>query len=232
MNKFNRGTLLDFETAAASPVSGAISGTTPKVSAWIKTKSVDSVTFTFTTTSTADGSWLIELSNDEEATKVNVINRATLILPPTLPSGTSQNSTVAITTLGYHYMRLTFTPVAGAGNANALTGVIVGAPVDLAQVNLASAHIYVPSTGAAAGAWLLETSNNWSGMFGSPAPAVADGNWNDIVEAGDPAIAALAGSGQNLGIRLGFVEQGALRMSYTPASGYGAIKVYFVGKGA
>ncbi|HET7037168.1 MAG TPA: hypothetical protein VFI42_15895 [Thermomicrobiaceae bacterium] len=231
-NKFNRGNLLDFESATASPVSGAILGVTPKVSAWIKVKNTDSVTFTFTTTGTADGSWKVELSNDEAATKVNVVDRANLIAPPTLPTGTLQNSTVAITTLGYAYLRLTFTPVGGAGNADAQTGVIVGKPVDLAQVSLASAFIYVPAAGAAAGSWLMETSNDWSGIGAGTTPRIADGQWTDIIDAGDPAIASVAGSGQKLSLRLGFVEQGALRISYTPASGFGALKVFFVGKGA
>lgn len=232
MNNFNKGILLDFSYAAASIVSGAISGVTPKVSAWMKVKGVDSVVFTLTTTSTAAGSWSCEVSNDEGTTKVG-IDRATLANPPTTPTGTSQNSAATIYMLGYSYFRLTFTPSGGAGNADAAVGAIQGRPVDLAQITWMSGFLYIPAADNLTGTWLLEVSNDWSGMLGGRSPVPTDGLWGDAVVSGDPAITNPAGSGQSQPVRLtNLVGFGGIRLKYTPTTGFGSAKATFVGKAA
>lgn len=230
-NKITHRNLVDFSYPAASIVSGAISGVTPKVSSWVQVKRCESIAVTLTTTGTANGVWTCEVSNDETTVKVGV-NRATMDKAPTFPTGTSQNSTVTLYTLGYKYFRLTFTPSAGAGNADAAVGLIVGAPLDIAQVHFGSMFLYIPAADNLVGTWLCEVSNDWSGIGDGQSTTAANGQWADIVSSGDPAITNPSGSGQSLAVRMGILEFGAIRMKYTPTSGFGSGNCSFVGKAA
>jgi hypothetical protein len=230
-NKFNRAALLDVQTTSFTPVSGAISGVTPKVSAWQKVKGVESIAMNLATTGTVNGLWTIQVSNDEEATKTP-IETASFPSQPTYPTGVASSGNPVVPTWGYHFMQITFTPSAGAGNATAtLNGRITSRPQDMAQVTLGSLFLYCPAADTLAGQFGIEASNDWGGIgwsTGANKLVIADGQWTDVLPS--PVIAALvASTGQKRLVRLGVstdgadgvIEYGAVRVFMTPTAGFG-----------
>lgn len=225
----NRGTMLDVTLPAFAPVDDTVTDpdTTPIVSDTIKVKGVDTIAFDIATTDTVDGTWSAEVSSDEADTKV-WLDRAAMEDAPTWPTGTTQSATVTVSMLGFKFLRLTFTPIEGSGDVSAEAGVIVGSAIDLERVTLASVYLYTPGADDLEGGYLIEVSNNnTSAKRGNP---TSDGRFTDIVAAGDPAVPGPTGTGQDLGVRLGEVEFGAMRISLTPTAGSGSASVYFQGK--
>jgi len=229
INKF----AFQFSTPSATPVSGAISGTTPKVSAAITVIGVESVAILLATTGSVNGVWTVQVSNDQKTW----LETAGFASQPTYPTGVASSGTPVIPTWGYQYMQLTFTPSAGAGNATAtMTGKVQSIPFDLAQNQVASITLTANATDTIAGTWLAEVSNNWSGALGSlkgRSLVIADGNWATFPAS--PALAAkVASTAQNQPINLGVDANGAtgefpymaLRLAFTPSAGFGAVNVY------
>lgn len=242
-HRFDGGKALDINLPAFAVVSGAISGVTPKVSGWIRLKEVESMQLALTTTSTANVVWTADVAENELGK-----NAKALPDPPVFPTGTSQNATVTILMPGdtFVYLRVTATPIAGAGNANANAGLIVGRPVALFYTRQLGMFYDVPAADALAGTHALEYSSNWDGSM------VVSGNvaqgpqaqirlrntasnpirWGAAVDSANSAIsiASPAGSGQALPVRIGIFEFGAIRSKFTPTSGAGSLRVYYNGK--
>jgi len=235
-NRVNRFRF-QFSTPSFTPVSGAISGTTPKVSSAITVKGVESVAIALATTSTANGLWTIQVSNDESATKVWT-ESASFPGQPTYPTGAASSGTPVIPTWGYNFMQITFTPSAGAGNATAtVSGKVQSAPIDVCQNETGSLLLVANATDTLAGTWLPEVSNDWSGMLLNPAGrnqvnklVIADGSWGTYLV--NPALAAkvastLQAQTSDLGINTtgspGTMPYGAFRLAFTPTAGSGTV---------
>lgn len=240
-HRFEGGYVVDVSTPAFAVVSGAISGTTPKVSGWIKLAGVDTVAFVLTTTSTANGVWTADVARDG-------LGKDAKPLPttpsPAFPTGTSQNTTSTITMPGdeFVYLRLTFTPSAGSGNANAQSGLIVSAPVHTYMVRQLGVFFTTPAADTLAGTQALKYSGNFDGrpagggqtrtpMFTNDAtnPAV----WTAAVDSSNAAIslaALVASTGMQIFLRLGIFEPKAIRYEFTPTAGFGHVRVYWNGK--
>lgn len=229
INKF----FLQFNTPSFTPVSGAISGVTPKVSSPITCIGVESITMNLATTGTVNGLWTVQVSNDAKAW----IESAGFASQPTYPTGVASSGNVTVPTWGYQYMQITFTPSAGAGNATAtLNGKVQSIPFDLGQNQVASLTLNANATDTIAGTWLAEVSNNWSGGLGGSKGrqlVIADGNWNTFPAS--PALAAkVASTAQNQPINLGVDTNGAtgefpylaLRLAFTPTAGAGGVNAY------
>jgi len=235
-NRLNRYTF-QFSTPSATPISGAISGTTPKVSAPITVIGIESVAIALATTSTANGLWTVQVSHD----KVTWLETAGFPSQPTYPTGVASSGTPVIPTWGYQYMQLTFTPSGGAGNATAtMTGKVQGAAFDVSQNETGSLLLVANATDTIAGAWLPEVSNDCSTILANPkgrALVLADGNWGTYLVS--PALAAkVASTAQafpsDLGINTtgspGTLPYGAFRLAFTPSAGFGAVSAYGIFK--
>lgn len=235
-NRVNRYAF-QFSAQSATPVSGAISGTTPKVSTPIVCRGIESITANLATTGTVNGVWTVAVSNDAAAW----IQTATFPSQPTYPTGVASSGNVTIPTWGYPFMQITFTPSAGAGNATAtLNGKVQGSPFDMAQNHGGSIILAANATDTIAGAWLPEVSNDWSGiMAGQKAKGqvLADGTWGTFLA--NPAMAAKVAStaqaqtvdlGMNTTGTPGEFPYGALRLAFTPSAGFGAVNAYGVFK--
>lgn len=226
---FNRGNpIMDVGTTAFTPVSGAIAGVTPKVSAAQKVAGLESIAMNLATTGTVNGLWTVQISNDG----VTWIESASLPSQPTYPTGVASSGNPVVPTWGSRFMQITFTPSAGAGNATAtFNGRMTSRPVDLARLTSGSAFLYCPAADTLAGQFGIECSNNW-GEIGNATDAkklaIADGQWTDVLPS--PVIAALvASTGQRRLVRLtistdgagGVIEYGAVRVHFTPTAGFG-----------
>lgn len=222
----------NFNTPSFTPVSGAISGVTPKVSAAITCTGVESITMNLATTSTVNGLWTVQVSNDQKVWT----ETAGFASQPTYPTGVASSGNVTVPTWGYQYMQITFTPSAGAGNATAtLNGKVQSIPFDLSQNIVASITLNANATDTIAGTWLAEVCNNWSGNLGALKGrqlVIADGNWNTFPAS--PALAAkVASTLQAQPINLGVDTTGAtgefpyaaFRVAFTPTAGAGAVNV-------
>lgn len=235
-NRVNRF-FFQFSTPSFTPVSGAISGTTPKVSAAITTKGIESLAIALATTGTVNGLWTVQVSNDEGTTKA-WIETAGFPGQPTYPTGAASSGTPVIPTWGYHFMQLTFTPSAGAGNATAtMSGKVQGAPMDTCQNHTGSLLLVANATDTLAGTWLPEASNDWSGMLLNPAGqgqakklVIADGAWSTFLV--NPVLAAkVASTAQTQTVDLGInttgspgaYPYGAFRLAFTPTAGSGTV---------
>lgn len=236
--RFDAGVALSIKTPAFAVISGAISGTTPKVSGWIKLVGVESMQFALTTTSTANGVW-----SAETATGSLGQNAKPLDNPPTFPTGTSQNSTVTVTMEGteFVYLRLTFTPSAGSGNANANCGLVTGFPVNVSRDRQLGLLYSGLAADTLAGTNALEIAANWDGRtpVGGPSPIPAFNNsvdpvvWAAAVDSSGSAIsvaAKVASTVQSLPLRLGVFEFNAFRCKFVPTAGFGTYKVFFNAK--
>jgi len=228
-----------------TPMSGAISGTTPKLSTWIKAVGLESFTVNLATTGTVNGTWTAQGSNADDATKPAelIVELGTFPSQPTYPTGVASSGDVVQPTYGFRYIRFTFTPSAGAGNATVtFKGKMTGAPLDMAQLHHGSIHLFVAAADTLAGQFALEGSNNWSGILqGNKAKgqAFADGLWTPYLPS--PAIAVLvASTGQDrmvdLGITTdgatGIIRCGAIRLNFTWTAGFGSPSAYGAYKAA
>lgn len=233
-NRVNRYAF-QFATPSATPISGAIVGTTPKVSAAITVKGIESIAIALATTSSANGLWTVQVSNDGKAWQ----ETAGFASQPTYPTGAASSGTPVIPTWGYPFMQLTFTPSAGAGNATAtMTGKVQGAALDLSQNEKGSLVLAANASDTIAGAWLPEVSNDWSGIeAGMKRPVISDGTWGTLLV--NPVMAAkvastLQAQTVDLGVNTtgspGGFPYGAFRLAFTPSAGFGAVNAYGVFK--
>lgn len=235
--RFDAQAAVDFKNAAFAVVSGAISGTTPKQSGWIRVKNVDTVAFTLTTTSTANGVWTAEVATDYLG--ANAVAVSSTYISPAFPTGTSQNATPVITIPNrrYTHLRLTFTPSAGAGNANADTGVVTGRPINIERKCKGVAIYFDQSTATQAGQWAVEFGERYwdrdaggmdtqDNLADPPLYVAAMDTANSAV-----SVAATTSGAANIAKRYGAVEFAAIRVKFTPTSGAGRVRAVVDSKG-
>jgi len=226
---FINGTYLDIDLTAFAIVSGAISGTTPKVSSWQKVAGADTVALVGSTTSTVEGTWKVELSMDG----ITGVDQSTLPEPYVLApatTGGAGSGTFVMPMRGHKYVRITFTPTSGAGNANVNMGAIIGVPLSSQQMNLGSLQLYSPAAATLAGTWAFAGSN--SGKESPPFPSPVWYPFSDYTAELAPAVPAMTTGGQNHKVSLYPFDWKLHRVTFTPTAGAGAMSIFVAGKGA
>lgn len=245
--RFQAGRLLDFESAAFKVVSGNASGTTPKVSGWIRVQNVDTIAWTFVTGASTNVVWTIHTSYDAKGSNPEELDY-TSYLSTALPTGVNQNATVTMTVPPKaEYMRITATPSAGSGAVEASPGLIVGLPQQYSHCRYAAVHLYCPSSASLEGQAAIEFSANYNppdtkeGLGNLPKTTGASGSnperWFPACKHADDGGAAItiaalvASTGQDIPLRLGAFEYVALRAKFTPTGGFGRYQVTGNAKG-
>lgn len=242
--RFQAGRLLDFESAAFKVVSGNASGTTPKVSGWIRVQGVDAIAWLFVTGATTNVVWTIHTSCDAQGNNAEALD--TSYLSAALPTGINQNTSITITIPSRaNYIRITGTPSAGSGVVEASPGLIVGLPQQYSHCRYVGAHFYCPSSATLAGQAALEYSANYNppdtkeGLGNLPKTTGSTGTnperWFPAVKGDSGAaitIAALVGSaGQDIPVNVGIFPYVALRAKFTPSAGFGRYQATANAKG-
>lgn len=217
---FAGGKTLDLAFDAFAIVSGAISGVTPRVSAWERVVGTDTATLVGSTTATVAGTWKVELASD--AGGAGAVDQITLpnptILAPATSGGGGSGSFV-IAMRGYSYVRITFTPTSGAGNANVNLGAMVGRWIGVDQANLMSAQLYSPTTSTMAGTWKIEVTNAYDNNYATSAQSPSGLPPIDISADFVPVIPAMVTGGQNIAPSMQSFPYRAWRITFTPTSG-------------
>jgi len=228
----NAGLALGLNLSAV-PITGNASGSTPMVSSWLKLAQVDTAVVTLATAVGTGGVWTAQVATNAQGKGAIPVPN-----PPAWPTGTHQSASVTVQMPGgeYRYLQLTFTPNAGSGAVTATFGVITGLPVLVRERQLGMFYV-VPAADNLAGSHALEYSGNYDGtVFGGQNKPLSGLNntpsepsaWCPAVDASGSAIsiAAVAGSGQTLPLRLGIFEFVGVRAKFTPTSGSGHLRVY------
>lgn len=224
--------ILDTKIAAFAAITGNASGVTPMRSAWIRIINVDTVSFVLTTASATDGVWTAEVATDYLGSDAVAV--ASSNVSPAFPTGVNQSATCVITIPArrYTHLRLTFTPSAGSGAVLANTGVFTSRGVKIER-HTRSAGVYfaVPTADNINGTWTMEYSpthyDRDRSDVGMGVPQIDNLNdpqvWATATDNSDTAytIPAVTGTGQNQPIRLGVFEFMAIRVKWTPTSGFG-----------
>jgi len=249
----------DFVNALFSVISGAISVGVPKQSSWMRIINVESIQFALSTTGTVAGTWLIEIAtaaNGQDAVPLPaayIRNSAGAVTALPVPAGSATGPTVFamfVPDTRYTHMRVTFNPTAGAGNAQADTGLITSRPFDIGKIlggvaawfvtPASSTHAGQPSVDYCPTYW---THLDAGGSASPPTQPAAPPTQNDgtpdapiYVPAIDSAQTAVAFaaliSGANAYCRrLGALEVNSIRAKYLPTSGAGRIVAYLNAKG-
>lgn len=239
--RFDAKDAVDFKNAAFAVISGAIAGITPKVGGWVRVKNADTVSYDLSTTGTVNGVWTAAIATDYLG--ANAIALDPSLVNPAFPVGVASSGTSVLTIPDrrYTHVQLTFTPSAGAGNANANSGIVIGRPVDIKHHDRGvAAFFFVPTTDTQAGNWALEYSPKlYDRDPGKLMPLPTIDNlvdlppWAAAVDSSNTAIAIAspAGAGQSLPKRLGLLEFAAVRAKYTPTSGFGRAQCVICEKG-
>lgn len=235
--RFDQQIGIDFKNAAFAVVSGAISGVTPKVSEWIRVLNVDTIAFRLTTTSTANGVWTAETAEDYKGFNAMALPPANV--SPAFPTGTTQDqvTTLTIPCRRHSHIRLTFTPSAGAGNANADTGLIVGRPVIIERKDLAAVY-FDQSNATQAGQWAVDYAATYydreKDAAGPQIDNLADPPlYSAAIDHLNAAItfAATTSGLANFMKRFGALEYAAIRAKFIPTAGAGRLRAIFNSKG-
>lgn len=239
-NRCDPGRALDINVIAFAVITGAISGVTPRLSGWMKLKNVATAKYALSTTGTVNGLWTAQVATDDKGKDAIALPN-----PPTFPTGVASSGSPVITMPnygGYVFLQLTFTPSAGAGNAVANYDQIVGNPVALHRSRQGDMLLWTPSTGTVAGTHNLDYSPNYDGravtggntsmptLLNTPAdPAI----WFPACDQAGAAItlAAAAGAGQSLPVRLGLFSYVGIRSSFKPTAGAGPFIAFIGAKG-
>lgn len=238
--EYKHGPLLDvYWPTAFKAISGNASGTTPKVSGWIKLKGVDTIVLAFVTGASTNVAWTAEVATGDQGQ-----NAKALPNPPTFPTGTAQGASATVTMPGdeFVYLRVTGTPSAGSAAVEMTPGVITSAGVGTHRIRQAGVLLSSPtaSTGHA-GQFAIETSGNFDGKpngMGPPAAALlgnsggAPAVWLAATDYANAAISVAATTaGLSLYKTLGIFNPVGLRVTYTGTSGFGILRAFVNGKG-
>ncbi len=240
----NSGPILKISTPAFALISGAVSGTTPKVSGWIELKDVDTFTVAITQGSGVNGVWSAKVAT-------NSLGRDAKDLPnpPAWPSGVAATGTPTITMPGdeFYFLQLTFTPSAGSSTVVANAGTATSKPVSTAKSAIWGMGIYVPAADNLACDWTLEYSPNYDlrtvGGSTTSTPQFKNSSddpavWISAVWPPDPAtgnqaavaIPSAAGSGQKYYMRQQHFEPIAIRLKCAITGGFGHAQAWSNGK--
>ncbi len=236
--RFDGSALLDINWPTAFKViSGNASGTTPKVSAWIKLSGVESIAILFVTGAATNVTWSARVAQGPVGQNAIALDSA--YLSAAFPTGTAQNASRTITMpTGFDYLELTGTPSAGAAAVEASPGLLVGRPAKINGLSLIGLHVTAPAADNISGTAVIEVSGNWNpgeinglGTLPKNTPS-SPARWDVLRDTSQDAIVipTPAGSGVNETIRVGHLEFPALRASITLASGFGSFATYLSGK--
>lgn len=232
--------LLDvYWPTAFKAISGNASGTTPKTSAWIKLKEVDTIALAFVTGATTNVTWTAEVATGDQGQ-----NAKALPNPPTFPTGTNQNASATVTMPGdqFVYLRVTGTPSAGSGAVEMTPGIITGYGCSMHRIRQAGVLLSSPqaSTGLA-GQFALQVSGNFDGsprVTGGPRPIATLDNrtvaaiWTTAQDSANADISIAATTAASaLYKQLGFFQPMGLRTTFTATSGFGPLRAWVNGKG-
>ena len=250
--RFQAGILLDFESAAFNVVSGNASGTTPKVSGWIRVIGIDRIDWLFVTGATTNVTWTIDTSYDAVGSNADSLPAANILdsngAVTTLPTGTNQNATRTIVIPDRaNYIRITGTPSAGSGAVEASPGLIVGKANEIPHCRQAGVHLFCLASATLAGQAALKYSANYNppdtkqGRGTLPPTTGAFGanpeRWFAAMKSANDGGAAIsigalsASTGQDVALELGLFSFEAMRGEFTPSAGFGRYTMTFNAKG-
>lgn len=229
--------LLDvYWPTAFKAISGNASGTTPKVSAWIRLKEVNTIALAFVTGASTNVVWTAEVATGDQGQ-----NAKALPNPPTWPTGTAQNGSATVTMPGdeFVFLRVTGTPSAGSAAVEMTPGLITGYGCGMHRIRQAGVLFSSPDT--MAGQFALLVSGNFDGKpkgIGPKAIATLENGagtpalWTTAADYTNTAISiAATTAGQALYKTLGMFNPMGVLATYTGTSGFGTIRCWINGKG-
>lgn len=97
--------------------------------------------------------------------------------------------------------------------------------------NFDTLSLVLVTTLTVAGAWKVEASNDFSGQSGLQNRQSNAGTWGDVSSLCQPALAPVVSGGSKQAVQIAPFGWGAVRVTFTPTSGSGAVSAYRVAKG-
>jgi len=239
--------VFDFLAPAFQPVSGNASGTTPKVSGWIKLGNVESITLALATASSTGCTWSAKVApcKPGQPSVVDAVNAVALdpaYLSGAFPTGTNQSATVTVTMPeGKTFLQLTATPTAGSGAITATPGLITGRAAWVHRYRDSGIGIVLdcPAAATLAGQAAIDYSPNVTddkqGLAQLPETSAAEpAIWFPATDRTDTAItiaALVASTGQTISLRQIAGPFVAVRVKFTPSAGFGRYRALLNAKG-